>query len=495
MKSINYREIPYNFTSADDRLIINHLFGSSVWDDLEELRSQRVTGRSARLVMRCVGDLFILHRNPFLYQELIDSPRRRLAFFKIMKNDLDIIEGTAKKVKVDSERSDKVVNLVRLCRERVRDLQKEIGGASATRAKIRKRFGAIIGSDNICFDPFSLISHATDATDWRLHLPVAVVRPSTEEQVPALLTAIEELGLHVIPRGGGTGLTGGAVPVAAGCVMINTEKLNRIHGIDYREFCGDEGNLEQMAVLRLESGVITQDAMAYSDKQGLVFATDPTSAWASTIGGNISENAGGKTAVLWGTAIDNLLAFTIAMPGTGLLNVRRVDHPMRKIMPEDQVIYDVYNAKDSFLRRVELRGDEIRKKGLWKDITNKALGGLPGVQKEGTDGIITSAEFILYRAYEKKLTFCLEFFGADMDEASRVIVEISEQFVNQGEEALMALEHFDEEYIRAINYKFKAARSESPKAVLLIDMVGHTTEQILRGKGNLVTPARPLYQH
>ena len=82
MKSINYREIPYNFTSADDRLIINHLFGSTVWDDLEELRSQRVTGRSARLVMRCVGDLFILHRNPFLYQELIDSPRRRLSFFK-----------------------------------------------------------------------------------------------------------------------------------------------------------------------------------------------------------------------------------------------------------------------------------------------------------------------------------------------------------------------------------------------------------------------------
>ena len=80
--------------------------------------------------------------------------------------------------------------------------------------KFKKRLGAIIGSDNVCFDPFSLISHATDATDWRLHLPLAVVRPSTEEQVPALLTAIEELGLHVIPRGGGTGLTGGAVPVA-----------------------------------------------------------------------------------------------------------------------------------------------------------------------------------------------------------------------------------------------------------------------------------------
>ena len=119
---------------------------------------------------------------------------------------------------------------------------------------------------------------------------------------------------------------------------------------------------------------------------------------------------------------------------------------------------------------------------------------MPGIQKEGTDGIITSAEFILYPAYEKKITCCLEFFGEDMDEASRVIVEISEEFVNQGEEALMALEHFDEEYIRAIKYKFKAARSEPPKAVLLIDMVGHTTAQVLRGKERLRL-LLTLYQH
>jgi len=485
MKTTNYREIPYNFTSADDRLIIKHLFGPEVWDDLEELRSQRITGRSARLVMRCMGDLFILHRNPFLFQELIDSPRRRYAFFKIMKKDMDIIENTANKAGVDQERSGKVVNLVHLCRERVKKLQKEISGAATERSKIRKRLGAIIGAANVSFDPFSLISHATDATDWRLFLPVAVVRPAQEEQVPLLLTAIKELGLFVIPRGGGTGLTGGAVPVHAGCVMINTEKLNRISGIEYREFRGDDQKPQQMAVLKLEAGVITQDAMAYAERQGLVFATDPTSAWASTIGGNISENAGGKTAVLWGTAIDNLTAYTIAMPNGVMLTVRRVAHPMRKIQPTDMVVFDVLDPQGTLLRRVELRGDEIRKKGLWKDITNKALGGLPGVQKEGTDGVITSAEFILYRAYEKKMTFCLEFFGADMDEASRVIVEISEQFVNRGEEALMALEHFDEEYIRAINYKFKAARSEPPKAVLLIDMVAHTSPQILLGKEKL----------
>ncbi len=96
MNTNNYREIPYNFTSADDKLIINLLFGSEVWEDLEELRSQRITGRSARLVMRFMGDLFILRRNPFLYQELIDSPIRRQKFFKTAKEDLTIIEEAAK---------------------------------------------------------------------------------------------------------------------------------------------------------------------------------------------------------------------------------------------------------------------------------------------------------------------------------------------------------------------------------------------------------------
>ncbi len=476
-----YREIPYNFTSADDRLIINHLFGKAVWDDLEELRSQRITGRSARLVMRFMGDLFILGRNPFLYQELIDSTQQRQNFVKTAKKDLSIIEKAVKEVGVGPERSAKVLNLVKLCRNRLNALKKEIASISTRRTKIRKKLGAIIGHENIAFDPFSLISHATDATDWRLHLPIAILRPGAEEQVPQLLEAVAKLGLHVIPRGGGTGLTGGCVPLSSNCVIINTEKLNRIHDIKEKDFQSDNGSNVKAPVLHLEAGVITQDAMTKAEEKGLVFATDPTSAWASTIGGNIAENAGGKTAVLWGTAIDNLYSYSIAMPGGIFFKIQRINHPLRKILPEDTVVFEVLNPQGKRVKEVKLEGNEIRKKGLWKDITNKALGGLPGIQKEGTDGIITSAEFVLYKAYEKKVTFCLEFFGEDMDEASKVIVKISEEFVNKEEEALIALEHFDQEYIRAINYKFKAARSEHPKAVLLIDMVAHTNEQQQRG--------------
>ena len=87
------------------------------------------------------------------------------------------------------------------------------------------------GKENVLFDPFTLVSHATDATDWRLHLPVAVVMPDDEAQVAPTLAAIARLGLKAIPRGAGTGLTGGAVPLRADCVVVNTEKLNRIRGL------------------------------------------------------------------------------------------------------------------------------------------------------------------------------------------------------------------------------------------------------------------------
>ena len=116
MNKLDYREIPYNFTSADDQLIINHLFGAEVWDSLEELRSQRITGRSARLVMRFIGDLFIMQRNPFLYQELIDSARRRKKFFKTAGTDLKIIEKGVDITGVSKERKNKVLELVNTCR-------------------------------------------------------------------------------------------------------------------------------------------------------------------------------------------------------------------------------------------------------------------------------------------------------------------------------------------------------------------------------------------
>ena len=163
--------------------------------------------------------------------------------------------------------------------------------------------------------------------------------------------------------------------------------------------------------------------------------------------------------------------------------MRRTNHQLRKILPQDTVTFDVLDEQGSQVKNISLRGTEIRKNGLWKDITNKALGGVPGLQKEGTDGIITSAVFVLYPEYPATKTMCLEFFGPDFDEASRVILELSRifPFPADGEEALLALEHFDDEYIRAIDYKVKAPRAETPKAALLIDIAGDSDEQAMRG--------------
>ncbi|VFQ45557.1 DUF3683 domain-containing protein [Desulfoluna butyratoxydans] len=476
MKAQNYREIPYNYTSADDELVVTYLFDAKVWNKLQELRGKRITGRSAKLLMRLMGDLFILKRNPFLFDDLAGSRSRRRLFLKTAANDLAIIEKMAEQKEV--------LEITGRCRKALKGLNDTLKGHRRQRRRIRRELGAIIGRHNVCFEPFSIISHATDATDWRRHLAVAVLRPTRESQVPRLVKAIERLGLSIIPRGAGTGLTGGSVPVTEGCVMINTEKLNRIRGIKHLPAAPGTG-ASTMPVLELEAGVITQTAMGYAEVENLVFATDPTSSWACTIGGNIAENAGGKKAVMWGTAIDNLVSYRIAMPGGRLMEVRREDHPMRKILPEDTVLFSVRDEEGQIKKTVSLSGTEIRKIGLGKDITNKALGGLPGIQKEGCDGIITSAEFILYPSFEYKTTFCLEFFGNDMEEASDVIVKISKEFDNGGKEALIALEHFDDEYMLAINYKVKATRKGSPKAVLLIDMVGHNEEEIDRGTRRL----------
>ena len=474
------REIPFNYTSAEDRQAISLLMGDAVVTTLDELQSLRVTGRSARLVMRFFGELLIHRRNPYLYQELVDSSRRRRRLFGNAGRDLDLIEANA-----DGE--PRVLSILAACRSRLAEFRAEVEGAPAFRARLQRELGGIVGARNLLLDPFALVAHATDATDWRLHLPVAVAMPDAEVQVAPLLAAIARLGLKAIPRGGGTGLTGGAVPLRPGCVVVNTEQLNRIRGIREAEFQGPDGTPRTAQVVELEAGVITEQAMEHAHAHGLVFATDPTSAWASTIGGNIAENAGGKDAVRWGTCIDNLVSWRMAMPGGATWTVRRADHRLRKILPGDTVTFEILDGQGALLKRIALDSGEIRRPGLWKDITNKVLGGVPGLQKEGTDGVITSAEFILYPAFEVTRTLCLEFFGPDMDEASEVILAISRAFPfpDAGAETLLALEHFDDEYVRAIGYKVKSPRADTPKAVLLIDVAGHTPDQALAGIAKL----------
>ena len=476
------RKIPYNYTSADDDQIIEHLFGSTFLEKIKSLETKKATGRSSRLLHRFLGDLFIIQRNPFLFQELVEHPFQRKRLFTEFENDFKTIEENAN--------HETVFEVLAICKEALRALCKQIKSVISDQHRILQQLGPVIGKKNIYFDPFNITAHTTDATDWRRFSPIAILRPDREDQVPYLMEKIKILGFHIIPRGAGTGLTGGATPLRPTCVIINTEKLNRISPVIHQK----NAKGKPYASMEIEAGVITQDAMEAATSCGLIFATDPTSAWASTIGGNLSENAGGKTAVLFGTAIDNVLSYKITMPDGIGYTVERKDHPLRKIYPEDTLLFHILDDKGQIKETIHLTGEQIRKKGLGKDVTNKTLNGLPGIQKEGCDGIITSATFILYPEFEFKKTGCIEFFGNDMTEAGQVITAIANAFNNQGPDldgpalltpSLMALEHFDEEYIKAIGYKTKQSVGDRLKAVLLIDMVSNDAPALERGMTTL----------
>ena len=132
------------------------------------------------------------------------------------------------------------------------------------------------------------------------------------------------------------------------------------------------------------------------------------------------------------------------------------------------------------------RAASFRKQGLGKDVTDKFLAGLPGVQKEGCDGLITSATFILHRMPQHVRTVCLEFFG-QVHDAVPSIVEIK-AFMDRHPGAVLAgLEHLDERYVKAVGYATKAKRGARPKMVLLADIAsdderaaGDAASQIVR---------------
>ncbi len=213
--------------------------------------------------------------------------------------------------------------------------------------------------DNIAFDGLARVSHVTDATDWRVEYPFVVLYPDTEDECRGLVEGCIELGLTIIPRGGGTGYTGGAIPLDACSAVINTEKLERLGAVEPMVL---PGHGEATPTIDAGAGVVTRRAMEAAEAAGLVFACDPTSADASCIGGNVAMNAGGKKAVLWGTALDNLASWTMVTPSAEWLVVTRTDHNLGKIHDAANATFDcAYYGKDkkTLLRRETL--DDARR--------------------------------------------------------------------------------------------------------------------------------------
>ncbi|MGZ5042603.1 MAG: DUF3683 domain-containing protein, partial [Usitatibacter sp.] len=462
------REIPYNYTSFSDREIVMRLLGEEAWHALDELREQRVTGRSARMLYEVLGDIWVVRRNPYLQDDLLDSPRRLNMLVGAMRHRLAEID----KRRADKDAPDRVSELLAAARIAVDAFENEFAETRSLRRKVMRRLAAITRKDNVQFDGMARVSHVTDATDWRVEYPFVVVNPDTEEECALIVKALIELGLTIIPRGGGTGYTGGAIPLDRLSAVVNTEKLDAVGAIEERIL---PGLSEPCPVIRCGAGVVTKRVMEAAESRGLVFAVDPTSADASCIGGNVAMNAGGKKAVLWGTALDNLASWRMVTPDAQWLEVERLGHNRGRIHDAPLVRFRITRfATDGTTRLgeeiLEVEGKRLRKEGLGKDVTDKWLAGVPGVQKEGCDGLITSATFILHRMPKHVRTVCLEFFG-DVKKAVPSIVEVKDYLDRHPKAILAGLEHLDERYIKAVGYATKAKSRGRPRMILLGDIV------------------------
>ena len=492
------REIPYNYTSFSDREIVIRLLGESSWALLDSLRGARQTGRSARMLYEVLGDIWVVRRNPYLQDDMLDNPKRRAKLIEALHHRLGEIDK--RRTTVDAQdtadlggdpqmvatRSAAVEQLLAAARRAVDDFGREFADTYDLRKRATKVLGAYTDKRNIRFDGMHRTSHVTDATDWRVEYPFLVLLPDSEDEMAGLVKGCIELGLTIIPRGGGTGYTGGAIPLTPMSAVINTEKLIGMGEVEMSAMPGLE---REYATIHTYAGVVTQRVSQAAEKAGFVFAVDPTSAHASCVGGNIAMNAGGKKAVLWGTALDNLASWRMVDPNGDWLDVTRIAHNLGKIhdAPTAEFLLEwthpsVKGAPKGKPFRTEtltIEGKRFRKEGLGKDVTDKFLSGLPGIQKEGTDGLITSGRWILHKMPKFTRTVALEFFGQARD-AIPSIVEIKDyldSLPKNGNPAfstlrLAGLEHLDERYLRAVGYATKSKRGVLPKMALFGDIVG-----------------------
>jgi glycolate oxidase len=172
--------------------------------------------------------------------------------------------------------------------------------------QIFKELRAITGPDRCLRDQEDLACYAYDAIT-RNALPDVVMFPDNAREVSAILALANRERIPVVPRGNGTGTTGGSLPVQGGIVLVMT-RMNRIIEIDRDNF-----------VARVEPGVITGDFHKAVEAQGLFYPPDPSSAMFSTLGGNLAECAGGPRAVKYGVTRDYVLGLSAVLPGGELI--------------------------------------------------------------------------------------------------------------------------------------------------------------------------------
>jgi len=222
-------------------------------------------------------------------------------------------------------------------------------------------FQKIVGQEYVLFDEESLYKYSSDETEDLKFSPEIVVKPSSAEQVSEILKICNKELIPLTPRGAGTGLSGGALPVYGG-VILSTERLNRIIEIDER-------NLQAT----VEPGVITQVFQETVIEKGLFYPPDPSSRGSCFLGGNLAESAGGPRAVKYGVTKEYVLNIQL-------------------VLPTGEIIWT---------------GANVLKNSTGYNLTQLIIG------SEGTLGVITKIVFKLLPYPKKNAVMLVPFFSAD----------------------------------------------------------------------------------
>ena len=180
------REIPYNYTSFSDREIVIRLLGANAWDLLNRLREERRTGRSARMLYEVLGDIWVVQRNPYLQDDLLDNPKRRVLLVEALQHRLSEVQKR-RTPDTDPERDAMVGDLLLAADKAVLSFDAAFVEVAALRRKTQRVLSRLTAKDNIKFDGLSRVSHVTDATDWRVEYPFVVLTPDSEAEMAGLV--------------------------------------------------------------------------------------------------------------------------------------------------------------------------------------------------------------------------------------------------------------------------------------------------------------------
>lgn len=271
----------------------------------------------------------------------------------------------------------------------------------------------LLGPDNLLTAAADRHCYAYDSANG-LFVPEAVALPGHENEISRILQLANEYRFPVVPRGTGTGTTGGALAVQGGLVVV-TSRLNRILEIDPDNF---------LAVV--EPGVITGQIKAAAAKEGLWYPPDPSSANFCTIGGNVAENAGGSAAVQYGVTRDYVLGLRVVLPTGEIIDT----------------------------------GVRTAKGVVGYDLTRLLVG------SEGTLGIITRIILRLIPQPASRQTILAGF--ADLPQATKTVGRLLKARL-----APSALEFLDRASLACVRHWLPYELPDAIQALLLIEVDGH----------------------